>query len=335
MKALQQIGHGNPEDAFRLVDLPDPTPGPSDILMEMLAVPVHGLEVRDAQDPARVPKADLPKTPGLEGCGRVIAIGSDVTEFTVGDLALPPPRCGTYQQLISAPASDCCPAPAHADPQQLALVLINGMTSALLFQAHNTLPPEDWMIHNAANSSCGRWLIALAKDAGVKTVNLIRREAVAASLYEIGADACVVDTVDDHPGELAARVKAVTDGAGIHLGFDTIAGEASGRMAHCLSVDAKLIVYGDLSKQPCSFIFRDLSRKAIHVSGYRKSSYEKPLTQQEKRSIYAKLCALIANEKMKIPIAGAYAFDDYCAAFAHAAKGGAERDGKVILLPNS
>ncbi len=335
MKALQQIGHGDPKDAFRLIDLPDPTPGPKDIVLEMLAVPVHGLEVRDAIDPSRVVKTDLPKIPGLEGCGKVVAVGSEVAGFAVDDLALPPPRCGTYRQYISAPAAECYPAPKNADPHQLALVLINGMTSALLFQAHNTLSPGDWMIHNAANSSCGRWLIALAKDSGVKTVNLIRREGVAASLYEIGADACVLDTGDDHPGELAARVNAATGGANLRLGFDTIAGDASGRMAHCLGTEAKLIVYGDLSKQPCSFIFRDLARKAIHVSGYRKSTYEQKLTSQEKHSIYERLCGLIASEKMRIPIARAYAFENYSEAFAHAAKGGADRDGKVLLLPNA
>ncbi|MEQ9444136.1 MAG: zinc-dependent alcohol dehydrogenase family protein [Rhodospirillaceae bacterium] len=334
MKALQQIGYGDPKDALRLVDVPDPEPGPSDIVLKMLAVPVHGLEVRDARDPRRVPKTDLPKTPGLEGCGRVVAVGSDVTEFAVGDLALPPPRCGTYRQYISAPAADCYPAPPDADSQQLALVLINGMTSALLFQAHNTLSPGEWMIHNAANSSCGRWLIALANEAGLKSVNLLRREAVAASLYEIGADVCLVDTGDDHPDILATRVKAATKDADMRLGFDTIAGEASGRMAHCLSIDAKLIVYGDLSGQPCSFIFRDLSRKGIHVSGYRKSTFEKKLTPQNKRGIYAHLNDLIATDKLKIPIAGAYTFEDYAEAFAHAARGGTDRDGKIILLPN-
>jgi len=335
MKALQQVGHGDPKDAFRLIDLQDPTPGPTDIVLEMLAVPVHGLEVRDAIDPSRIAKTDLPKIPGLEGCGRVIAVGAEVTDFAVGDLALPPPRCGTYRQYISAPAADCYPTPPGADPQQLALVLINGLTSALLFQAHNTLSPGDWMIHNAANSSCGRWLIALAKDAGLKSVNLIRRAAVARGLHEIGADVCIVDTGDDHPNDLAARVTATTDGAGILLGFDTIAGDASGRMAHCLGTEAKLIVYGDLSGQPCSFIFRDLSRKAIHVSGYRKSAYEQKLTPQEKRNIYGRLCGLIAAEKVKIPIAAAYAFEDYSEAFALAAQGGADRDGKVLLLPNA
>ncbi len=231
MKALQQVGHGDPRQAIQLIDLPDPDPGPDDIVLEMLAVPVHGLDVRDATDPSRVPKDRLPKIPRLEGCGRVVFVGKNVPAFQEGDLALPPPRSGTYRQYICAPANDCYSAPKEANPKQLALVLINGMTSALLFDTHNDLAPGRWIIHNAANSSCGRWLVALINQAGLRSVNIVRREDVFDSLTASGADACVVDTGEDDFDAFAARVEGVTGGADLHLGFDTIAGEASRR--HC------------------------------------------------------------------------------------------------------
>lgn len=334
MKALQHVSHGDPADAIRVVDLPDPDPGPNDIVLKMLAVPVHGLEVRDALDPKRVDKSTLPRIPGLEGCGRVVFVGSNVTDFAVDDLALPPPRCGTYRQFITAKATDCAPAPADADPKQLALVIINGMTAALLLDAHNDLAKGRWIIQNAAGSSCGRWLIALAKEAGLFSVNIVRRDDQFESLRDIGADACIVDNGEDNRTAFAARVQGITAGADLHLGFDTVAGEASGRMAHCLSTGAKLVVYGDLSGDPCAFNQRDLGRKAVQVVGYRKSNYESKLTQSEKRAYYARLCRLITDQNMTVPIAGSYSFDDYAEAFRHARQGGAERDGKVILLPN-
>ena len=244
MKALQHVGHGEPRQAIHLIDLPDPDPGPDDIVMAMLAVPVHGVDLLNITDPGR------------------------------------------------------------------------------------------WVIHNAANSSCGRWLIALIKQAGLHSINIVRREETFESLTAIGADACVVDTGEDDFDAIAARVDGVTGGADLHLGFDTIAGDASYRMAHCLSRDAKLIVYGDLSCQPSAFWFRDLSRKGIHVHGYRKSDHEKALTQGQKRDIYARLCTLVAEQKVRLAIAATYGFDDYGTAFEHAAKNGAERDGKVLLLPN-
>jgi mitochondrial enoyl-[acyl-carrier protein] reductase / trans-2-enoyl-CoA reductase len=334
MKALQHIGHGDPADAIRLVDLPDPDPGPNDIVLKMLAVPVHGLEVRDALDPKRIDKSALPRIPGLEGCGRVVFVGSNVTGFAVDDLALPPPRCGTYRQFITAAATECAFAPAHADPEQLALVLINGMTAALLLDAHNDLAKGRWIIQNAAGSSCGRWLIALAKDAGLFSVNIVRRDDQFDSLRNVGADACIVDTGEDNRTAFAARVQGVTAGADLHLGFDTMAGDASGRMAHCLSTDAKLVVYGDLSGEPCSFDTADLRRKALQIGGYRKSNYENTLSQTNKRDYYARLCRLIADQNMKVPIAGAYTFDDYAEAFRHARQDGTAREGKVMLLPN-
>lgn len=335
MKALRQISHGNPAEAIQLVDLPDPDPGPDDIVLEMLAVPVHGLEVRDAIDPTRVPADKLPKIPGLEGCGRVTFVGSNVTDFAVGDLAHPPPRCGTYQQFICAPGTECFPAPKAADPEQLALVLINGMTSALLFDAHNTLRPGRWIIQNGANSSCGRWLIALAKAAGLYSVNVVRRESLFDSLYEAGADACIVDTDADSDNAFAARVAGVTQGADLHLGFDTVGGISTGRMAHCLGTESKLIVYGNLSGAPSIVDQLHMRRKEMQITGHRKSVYEPHLSQEERRAIYARLCGLIADGTMTAPIAGTYSFDDYAAAFAHAMKEGPERTGKVLLLPNA
>lgn len=335
MKALQQIGHGDPADAIRLVDLPDPDPGPNDIVLEMLAVPVHGLEVRDATDPTRVPADKLPKIPGLEGCGRVTFVGANVTDFAVGGLALPPPRCGTYQQLICVPASKCFPAPPDADPEQLALVLINGMTAALLFDIHNALRPGRWMIQNGANSSCGRWLIALAKAAGLRSVNVVRRESQFDDLYNAGSDACIVDTGADSDNAFAARVAGVTQGADLHLGFDTVGGRSTGRMAHCMGSESKLIVYGNLSGEPSIVDQLHMRRKEMQITGYRKSVYEPGLSRAEKRTIYARLCGLIADGTMTAPIAGTYCFEDYTAAFTHAMKDGPARTGKVLLLPNA
>lgn len=339
MKALQQISHvdiqGRPADAFRLIDVPDPDPGPDDIVMEMLAVPVHGLEVRDATDPTRIPASKLPKTPGLEGCGRITFVGANVTEFVVGDLALPPPRCGTYQQFLCARADACFPAPRDASPEQLALVLINGMTSALLFDLHTTLAPGRWLIQNGANSSCGRWLIALAKAAGLFSVNVVRRDSVFDSLYDAGADACLVDTGTDSDDAFAARVAGVTQGAGLHLGFDTVGGVSTGRMAHCLSADSKLIVYGNLSGEPSIVDQLHMRRKEMQITGYRKSVHEPGLSKTAQRAIYTRLCGLISDGYMTADIAGTYSFKDYAAAFAHAMKDGPERTGKVLLLPNT
>lgn len=339
MKALQQIGHATSEndltEAIRLVDLPDPDPGPYDIVLEMLAVPVHGLEVRDATDPKRVPRDQLPKIPGLEGCGRVTFVGANVTGFAVGDLALPPPRSGTYRQFICVPATECYPAPKEADPEQLALVLINGMTSALLFDTHNTLARGRWMIQNGANSSCGRWLIALAKAAGLYSVNVVRRESLFDTLYQAGADACLVDTGTDSDNAFAARVAGVTQGADLHLGFDTVGGIATGRMAHCLGSDSKLIVYGNLSGDPSIVDQLHMRRKEMQITGFRKSVYEPSLTQDEKRAIYTRLCDLIADGTMTADIAASYPFEEFASAFTHAMKDGPERTGKVLLRPNA
>ena len=392
MKALQQVGYGGPREAIQVIDLPDPEPGPDDIVIEMLAVPVHGLEVRNTIDPTRVPKNQLPKIPGLEGCGCVVFVGKNVGAFKEGDLALPPPRSGTYRQYICASATECFAAPNDADPEQLALVLINGMTSALLFDAHNDLAPGRWVIHNAANSSCGRcgtfrqkvaakaeactpapegdaiqlalttlnamtayilvediaapaegeWIIqngansscgrfviALAKLRGAKTVDIVRRPELIDELKALGADAVVMETGD--PDATAKQVREAAGGANIEFGFDCVAATGTVTIARCLGDSGTVVNYGFMTGKNAEMAFQDLFGKNISLEGM---SMRTDRTAWERKEVLQKLADLTADGTLEAKIAGTFTLDQTQEAFALQAKTGTERPGKIVILPN-
>ena len=82
--------------------------------------------------------------------------------------------------------------------------------------------PGDGAIKNAANSGVGGHGSGLAKARGLRSVNLVRRQGQLDGLTRIGADVALVDGDD-----LAARVKAATDGARISLALDAVCGQAT------------------------------------------------------------------------------------------------------------
>ena len=86
------------------------------------------------------------------------------------------------------------------------------------------------MLQNAANSGVGKCVIRLAARAGLKTVNVVRREELVDELKALGADAVVLDGPD-----LAERVREATEGADIKLALDAVAGPGVIQLAEALT----------------------------------------------------------------------------------------------------
>ncbi|NBU26057.1 MAG: alcohol dehydrogenase, partial [Gammaproteobacteria bacterium] len=179
---------------------------------------------------------------------------------------------------------------------------------------------------NAANSSCGRYLIGLARLAGVRTVNVVRRAEAADGLSALGADAVLVDG----PG-LAARVLEATGGAAPRLGVDAVAGAATQRIAECLAPGSPLVCYGAMGQAPCEIDFYLMFRQGIVLHGLSFVRQLRRRSPQEVRALYARLAGLMADGRLAARIAAVYPLERIVEACEHAARTGAERDGKVII----
>lgn len=332
MRVLQQVDHGDPAEVVKLVEAPNPEPAPDEIVIAIEASGVHLADIKRFTGESGFTTYDLPSQPGYEGVGRVTAVGSDVTTFKVGDRAFPWWGAGTFAEKVCVKAETALPAP-EGDAEQLALMMVNGMTSVCLLEDFADLKEGDWILQNGANSSCGRYLIVLAKERGIKTCNIVRRESLIDELNDIGADACVVDPGD--ADELATLVKQETGGAEIMLGFDLVAGDATTRVARCLAKGGKVVNYGFISGEPCVLPFHDLFFNNITLTGMSTGRGLAKRSHDEIRRVYDMLATKIGSGELKAAIAGAYPLDRYADAFAHAVRTGDDRKGKVILLPNS
>ncbi len=316
--------YGAPVDVLRVVEGPAEQPGPGEVVIRMEAAAMHIADLRTitGSDTFRFP---LPRTPGFEGIGHVIRVGEGVTTPKVGDRVFPALASGTFREEVRCRAEACMPAP-QGDAVQLSLLTVNGPTAQVLLDDFANFSSGDWLIQNAANSSCGRYLIRLARRRGVRTVNVVRRESMIADLRELGGDVVILDGPD-----LAARVSAATGGAPVKLGIDAVGGAATQRIAECLAPDTNLVSYGSMSGEPCHLDFYLMFRQGITLHGLSFARQFRRRTPQQVRDMYAQLAELMASGELVTPIAGVYPLERVVDACAHAARTGSEREGKVVI----
>lgn len=315
--------YGAPREVLRVVEQDPGDPAEGEVVVRMEAAAMHIADLRTIEGAATF-RRPLPRTPGFEGIGRVERAGRDAG-FAPGDRVFPPLGSGTFRERLRCRGADCLPAP-EGDAAQLALLTVNGPTAAVLLEDFAALQPGDWLVQNAANASCGRYLIRLARLAGVRTVNIVRRPEMVDELLALGGDAVLVDGPD-----LAARVRAATGGVAPRLGVDAVAGAATQRIAECLAPESPLVCYGAMGGAPCEIDFYLMFREGIVLHGL---SFVRQLQRRrpdEVRALYARLAGLMADGTLAARIAAVYPLDRIVEACEHAARSGAERDGKVII----
>ncbi|MFO0510555.1 MAG: zinc-dependent alcohol dehydrogenase family protein, partial [Gammaproteobacteria bacterium] len=315
--------YGAPREVLRVVEQDPGDPAEGEVVVRMEAAAMHIADLRTIEGSATF-RRPLPRTPGFEGIGRVERAGRDAG-FAPGDRVFPPLGSGTFRERLRCRGADCLPAP-EGDAVQLALLTVNGPTAAVLLEDFAALQPGDWLVQNAANASCGRYLIRLARLAGVRTVNIVRRPEMVDELLALGGDAVLVDGPD-----LAAQVRAATGGVAPRLGVDAVAGAATQRIAECLAPQSPLVCYGAMGGAPCEIDFYLMFREGIVLHGL---SFVRQLQRRrpdELRALYARLAGLMADGTLAARIAAVYPLDRIVEACEHAARSGAERDGKVII----
>lgn len=315
-----------PRDVIEAVDFELADPGPDEALVEVLAAPINPSDVLTLTGQyGSLPP--LPAIGGNEGVGVVRAVGGSVQGLKPGQRVLLPIGEGTWRTHLIAPAQSLIALPEGGDDVQMSMLAINPPTASLLLDGFETLEKGDWVIQNAANSAVGTYLVQLARHRGLRTVNLVRRDAARKTVEDAGAEIVLVDGDD-----IAARVRTATDGGKIRLGIDAVGGEATERLAQCLANRGKVVNYGAMSGDACqlspaSLIFRDISLRGFWLSRWLRES-----PPAKVGALFAGLAPLIADGTLHTAVAQTFPIERIKDAIAAACRG--ERGGKIVLVPN-
>lgn len=316
-----------PQDVIDIAELSLPPLAAGQVLIEVLAAPINPSDVLTLTGQYGL-LPPLPAIGGNEGVGRVTGLGPDVEPQWNGRTVLLPVGSGTWRTHLIADATGLIPLPDGVDVQQLAMLAINPPTAWLMLSEFVALQPGDWVIQNAANSAVGSYLIGVAKSRGLRCVNIVRRESAVAAVQAAGGEIVLVDG-----DKLAKRVAEATDGAAIKLGIDAVGGASTDNIARCLAPGATLVNYGAMSGEPCqispaSFVFRDIT-----LRGFWLSQWFRTAPPPRRAEVFGEIGKLIATGKLRASVQATYPLSRIKDAVAAAAAG--ERDGKILLLPQS
>jgi NADPH:quinone reductase-like Zn-dependent oxidoreductase len=322
VKSVQLTGYGAASEVVQLTDVPPVgSPAPDEIVIDVEAAPVEPSDLYViAGQYGHLPP--LPHILGIQGVGRVSAVGRDVTHLKEGDRTLVPPFAPSWVQQVKTNAGWLRPLP-EGDVNQLAMLGINPATSYLIMTEFVHLKAGDWLVQNAANSSVGRGVIAIAKARGIRTVNVVRRPDVVAEIESLGGDVVLVDGPD-----LAEQVAAATGGAPMALGLDGVGGFATQRLLNAVDLSGTVIVWsgmgGPFTAAGSRLLFFDQTIRGFWIYNYFQKATPDQLTV-----MYDELTPLVASGALSFPVAGTFSFEQHLDAIAVAEK----YSGKAILTP--
>ena len=315
---------GPPETVIRLVERAEPgVPGSDEVVIEAEFAPINPADLLNLEGHYGASSPKLPQTPGAEGIGRVTACGADVVHVRPGDRVLLPGP-GTWRERFRTAARNVFALPSGVDPLQLAMLRVNPPTADLMLRSFVPAQTGHWVIQNAANSAVGQCLIRLAKEAGMKSVNVVRRGELVAPLLAYGADVVLVDGAD-----LEVRVREAISGGTLRLAIDAVGGAATQRLARCVQDDGVVVNYGLLSGEACRIDGRETVFRNVTLRGFWLRRWFMVTPPESIAATYRRLAERVADGTLRVEVERVYPFREIARALAHAARGA--RSGKILL----
>jgi NADPH:quinone reductase-like Zn-dependent oxidoreductase len=324
MRQLQLVAYGEPSDVIELNTVPEPALGQDDVLISMEAAPLNPSDFMLVRGVYGVRPA-FPFSVGSEGVGRVTQTGSKVDVALQGKrvLILPTYEQGTWADQVVVPVRNIVPMSDEADPLQLSMIGINPATAYLVLNRYVSLMPGDWIGQTAANSAMGQYIIALAKLAGVKTLNVVRREEAADQVRQFGGDRVVLQG-----DNLRKDIEEALVGKKLSLVLDTVGGTPVGELAKSLKTGGSIVGYAIQSGQfpvfPRDFFFRGLS-----FHGFWLGTWLGEAPRTEIQEIYQKLGDLVADGSLSATVEHVYPLEQFKEAFEQSLK--SSRGGKILF----
>jgi NADPH:quinone reductase-like Zn-dependent oxidoreductase len=325
MKALQLSSFGSPTDVVELTEIEPDDPGPGQLAVAIEAAPINPSDLMLIKGIYGV-RPELPAALGAEGVGRVIAVGDDVDASRVGErvLVVPTLEQATWRQQTVLDERNGVPVDADGDLLQQAMLGINPITAYCLLHGYAKLAPGAWVAQTGATSATAGYVLALAKHAGLRTLNVVRRADSVMTLLDAGADVVLVEGPD-----LTERATNAIGDAPLELIIDAVAGEPAAKLASLLRGGGQIVSYTARARQPLSIPIVDLIFRGLSVHGYWLNRW---LDSTPKKTIvrtYRQLADLVRNGTLAAPVEATYPLADYRYAIGHAAQN--DRHGKVLF----
>jgi NADPH:quinone reductase len=315
MRAIQITDFGGPE-VLELAELPEPEPGPGEILIDVDAAGVNYADTHQAEDSYLVPTR-LPLVPGAEVVGRT-PDGQRVVALL---------NHGGYAAKAVAQAATTFPLPDGVDNGQALALALQGTTAWHILRTSARLAWGESVVVHAAAGGVGSLAVQLAKAWGagrvIATASSEEKRQLARSL---GADA----TVDSREPELKAALEEANGGAKVDVVLEMTGGNVFDASLAALAPFGRLVTYGMASRTPPTPV--DPGRLMRHsravVGFWLAHCMQRPQMLVEAMN---ELLTMTVDGRLRPVIGGTYPLEQ--AQQAHTALRSRETRGKLILVP--
>ena len=245
MKAVLSKTVGGP-DALVLADLPDPTPGPGEVVLDVKAVGVNYPDVLIIQDKYQF-KPERPFAPGGEVSGVVSALGEGVTGLKIGQRVIGSTGWGGMAEKIALHAARCIPIPDAMPFDEAAAFIMTYGTSHYALKDRARIQPGESLLVLGAAGGVGLAAVELGKAMGAKVIAAASTQEKVDLAMKKGADAGIV-----YPsGPLdRAQQKTLSDeikkagGGGVDVIYDGVGGDYAEPALRAMNWDGRFLVIG-------------------------------------------------------------------------------------------
>jgi NADPH:quinone reductase-like Zn-dependent oxidoreductase len=267
--------------AFRRTTLPDPVPGPGDVLVRLRAAALNFIDVAIATE--RFPGARFPLVPVADGAGDVVALGADVEDVKVGTRVVPhfmpdwrsgpmtqrqivamrgitlPGSLGEY---VAVPAASVVALPDHLDYVQGATLPIAATTAWNGIRSAQARPGSTVVILGTGGVSL--FALQFAKASGATVILVSSSDGKLERGRALGADHLVNYRVTP---DWDAAVLAITEGRGADLVVETVGDATFARSLNAAAIGGTVFTVGFITGSVTSIDILTVITKALRIVG--------------------------------------------------------------------
>ena len=321
MKRVQFDRFGPPPEVLYLAEVPDPAPGPGEVLLRIRMRPINPADIAYITG-HYVPPESWPASPGMEAVGTVAALGDGVDNVTIGQRCIISRYRGTWADFMAVPAKAVMLIADDISDEVACQLSVNPLTALLLLK---TVTRPGAIVQTAAGSAVGRLVNQIASLQGRTIINLARRADTAADLKARGCRHVIITSDQDWQGQ----VREAAGAEPVVAAFDPVAGAIGQALLAVLSKGGELILYGALSGEAVPVNAMQLAGNDLSVRGFWLAPWYAIASREEKQRVFHELEDGFRKGQLSIPVAGVHPLVDFKRGVEQALAPG--RLGKVLL----
>lgn len=290
MKALQVSSLSDDLSGVGLVDIPQPNPGPGEVLIRVRAASLNYPDLLMTQGKYQF-KPDLPFVSGMELAGEVIQ-SNEAGGFRPGERVMGGSKSGAMAEYAVLPTQSLRKIPNSLDLTAAAAMGAAYVTAYTALVELGELQAGQWVLVHGASGGVGLAACDLAKALGAKVIAATHRaDKIEALKMASGADAVILNH-----GRFREQVCDLTDGKLCNLVFDTVGGDVFDESTRCVTFGGKLLVVGFVAGRIPQVAVNIPLIKGFSIIGVRAGEYARHFPDRGAR---------IRDEVEKLAVGGA------------------------------